>query len=232
LDSAHQLANALTAVREAVPDAGRGAAQRLAGTWHESRVAGLFLLVPMVNRLGWFSRVQRMSMWQEDGPRLLTYVLAGAALSLLNQPLTLLNADPAVGLFAGWSGEPDAAGFERWLARRSSDDRQELLRGLLDQIDRDALAAESWDTTLERLGQALVRALAATLRGFRRSSDRFIVQRFIESPGRLLVEPRRILVSLRPNAMWVAVHLSGADAPIAYVSWLSGRGVEFDLGGL
>jgi hypothetical protein len=48
----------------------------------------------------------------------------------------------------------------------------------------------------------------------------------------VLVEPERLVVSLEPNPLWVAVQLSGAESPIDSVEWLSNRRLELELGGL
>jgi hypothetical protein len=106
---------------------------------------------------------------------------------------------------------------------------------LLDSLTADAEStqtAEDWELTFRALAHALVRRFAEDLRGFRRSSDRFIVERFLSTPGRMLIEPARVLVSLHPNPLWAAVHVSGGDAPVDSADWLGGRRVEFELEGL
>jgi hypothetical protein len=136
-------------------------------------------------------------------------------------------------MFAGWIGDPDLAGFARWLDRLSIERRLDLLRVLAgDQASSLLTAAEDSASTLALLGHAVVRQFARDLRGFGRASHRFIVERCIQSAGRILIEERRVVVSLRSNPLWVALHVSGSDAPIESVGWLGGRRVEFELGGL
>ena len=236
VDAARELAGVLDEVRREVGSAGAEAARHLEGTWIHSEVAGLFLLVPVVTRLGWPARIRTTALWRQHGPRALTCVLAGTALALLGRPPALAAADPGITLFAGWIGEPDVRGFARWVESGSDEDRRDLLRAMVgvDGIDDGDVTAcgEAWPATFARLGRALVRGLADDLRGFRRSSDRFIVDRFISAAGTVRIEPRRLLVSLRPNPLWVAVHLSGLDTAVDGVSWLADRRVELELGGV
>jgi hypothetical protein len=231
LDVACTLAATLDRVKSAVPSTGVEAARQLAGRWIDSELASVLLLIPIVLRLGWPRRIRASRCWTTHGPRALTYALAGAALAIAGRPPVLADADRGLVLFAGWTGEPDVRGFQRWLETTSVDDR----RDLLDSLTADAEStqtAEDWELTFRALAHALVRRFAEDLRGFRRSSDRFIVERFLSTPGRMLIEPARVLVSLHPNPLWAAVHVSGGDAPVDSADWLGGRRVEFELEGL
>jgi hypothetical protein len=215
-----------------VPSAGVEAARQLAGHWIDSDLASLFLLVPVLLRLGWPHRIRTSRCWDEYGPRALTYTLAGAALAIAGRPPEPAVADRGLLLFAGWTGEPDVRGFRRWLEATSVDERCDLLVSLLSEGEVPAEAASGWESAFQTLAHALVRRFADDLRGFRRSSDRFVIERFLSTPGRVLIEPDRLLVSLRPNPLWVAVHLSGGDSPVDPAGWLGDRRVEFELEGL
>jgi len=231
LEAAHTLVALLDRVRSALPSTGVEAARQLAGRWIDSELASVLLLIPIVLRLGWPRRIRVSRCWASHGPRALTYALAGAALAIVGRPPVLADADRGLLLFAGWTGELDVRGFQRWLETTSVDDR----RDLLDSLTADAGAtqtADDWEFTFRALAHALVRRFAEDLRGFRRSSDRFVVEHFLSTAGRVLLEPARVLVSLRSNPLWVALHVSGGDAPVDSADWLGGRRVEFELEGL
>jgi hypothetical protein len=231
LDAARTLGALLDRVHIDVPSFGAEAVSKLAGRWIDSDLASVLLLVPVVIRLGWPQRIRASRRWETYGPRALTYSLAGAALALVGRPPVLTDVDRGLLVFAGWTGEPDVAGFRHWLDAASIDDRRDVLEALLGRDDAVAAAGE-WVSTFQALAHALTRRFAEDLRGFRRSSDRFVVQRFLSTPGRVLIEPERLFVSLEPNPLWVAVHLAGADSPVAAARWLGDRRVEFELGGL
>jgi hypothetical protein len=231
LDVAHTLAALLDRVKSAVPSSGVEAARQLAGHWIDSELASVLLLIPVVLRLGWPQRIRASRCWTIHGPRALTYALAGAALATAGRPPLLADADRGLLLFAGWTGAPDVRGFQRWLETTSVEDRRDLLDSLI--ADTEATqTADDWESVFRALVHALVRRFAGDLRGFRRSSDRFIVERILSTPGRVLLEPARVFVSLRSNPLWVAVHVSGGDAPVDSADWLGGRRVEFELEGL
>jgi hypothetical protein len=161
----------------------------------------------------------------------LTYALAGAALAIAGRPPLLAEADRGLLLLAGWTSVPDVRGFQRWLEMTPVADRRDLLDSLI--ADAEATeTADDWESVFRALAHRLVRRFAGDLRGFRRSSDRFIVERFLSTPGRALLEPARVFVSLRSNPLWVAVHISGGDLPVDSADWLGGRRVEFELEGL
>jgi hypothetical protein len=231
-DAARTLGDMIDRVLSEVPSTGAQAARQLTGRSIDSGFASLLLLVPAVLRLGWQQRIRTSACWGEQGPRALTYTLAGAALAIAGRPPELAGVDPGLLLFAGWTGEPDVRGFRRWLEGASVDERRDLLVSLLPADESRPDAWSSWESAFRAVAHALVRRFADDLRGFRHSSDRFIIERFLSTPGRVLIEPDRLLVSLAPNALWIAVHLSGADSPVHSAGWLGDRRVEFELGGL
>ena len=118
-----------------------------------------------------------------------------------------------------------------WLETTSAEDRRDLLDSLIPDAEATQ-TADDWESAFRVLAHALVQRFAGDLRGFRRSSDRFVVERFLSTPGRVLLEPERVFVSLRSNPLWVAVHASGGDLPVDSADWLGGRRVEFELEGL
>jgi hypothetical protein len=231
LEAARTFGALLDRVHAEVPSFGTDAVRQLAGRWIESDLASILLLVPAVLRLEWPQRIRASRSWATYGPRALTYALAGAALALAGHPPVLTDVDRGLLLFAGWTGEPDVGGFRHWLDAASIDDRRDLLEALLGRDGAVAVSGE-WASTFQALAHALTRRFAENLRGFRRSSDRFVIERFLSTSGRVLLEPERLVASLDPNPLWVAVHLAGADSPVGAVSWLGDRRVEFELGGL
>jgi hypothetical protein len=229
-EAARRLALLLDRLRTEIPSIGVQAARALAGESIETAFASLFLLVPVVMRLQWPERIRASRCWTELGPRALTYVLAGVATTIAGRPMDVRNADRGVLLLAGWTGEPEVRGFERWLGSPSEEAPRELLAALLPGEDLPPSASASWEAACERLAHVLVRRFAEGLRGFRQSSHRFVVERFLWTPGRLLLEPARVIATIRPNPLWPVVQLSGADAAVDSVGWLGGRRLEIELG--
>jgi hypothetical protein len=240
LNVAKDVSLTLERIQSQIPTIGAATARQLEARWVDSDLASMFLLVGVVRRLGWPARIRMSRCWEEYGPRALTYTLAGTALAIAGRPIDLSEADPGLLLFAGWIDQPDVRGFRRWLdgsatVNPGNDDRRDLLASLLDDEsdeERPTGAEASWESTFGLLAHTLVRQFARSLRGFRQSGDRFIIDRLLSASGRVLVEPERLVVSLEPNPLWVAVRLSGADSPIDSVEWLSNRRLELELGGL
>ena len=194
-----------------------------------SAVAGLFLLVPVIERLDWPERIRRSVLGAEYGSRAVIYVLTGTALALLGQSATQVSRlDPGVATFAGW-GESFDPSAVAWMCRNQDAAAcGELLRSVLgESIDVNAIAG--WDSTFGELGSHLVRRFAERLRGFSRSSERFIVSHMLAVPGVIAVDERRVLVRLHSSAFWPVVRLSGADEAVDAVSWLGGRRLEFEI---
>jgi hypothetical protein len=208
---------------------------RVADPWteaHDSAIAGLLFLVPVVDRLGWPEQVRRSALGAKYGSRALTYVLAGAATAIAGElPSAVTRFDPAVPIFSGWlrGADPDAL---RQLCRdEAAATRQELIETLCGESGaRDA--STTWDATFVRLGSRLLREFAGRLRGLSRSSDRFLVERTVAVPGTVTVGERVIVANLRPQPLWPALHVSGADTPLDSVTWMDGRRLEFRLEGL
>jgi hypothetical protein len=115
--------------------------------------------------------------------------------------------DPGLALFAGYFDEPGLA----------------HLRAVLGALG---------ETFFDERAETLIRAFASQIRGFRRATRAAIVRNFIQTPGRVRLEERRIAVVLDANPFQVALHIAGLDAPLDSVFWLGGRRVEFEIGGL
>jgi len=86
--------------------------------WKSTDCAGLFLLIGVLEELGWEDRLTGSSL--EAGPRLLAYVLAGVASAVLNrfteEPAYL---DAGMALFSGWIDQPNLDGLRGFLASGS-----------------------------------------------------------------------------------------------------------------
>lgn len=199
---------------------------------HESAVAGLFLLVPVIERLGFPEKVRRSSWGAAYGSGALTYVLTATALALIGEPPSAVSRiDPGIALFAGWGSDVDPYAIVRICRDRGRTDYVELIRTLAaDAVDTEAVSGA--DSAFAAVGSWLVRRFADGLRGFAKSSEGFIVSRMLAVGGTIEVDDRRALVRLHGNPFWPVVRLSGADAPVDAVSWLAGRRLTFELEGV
>jgi hypothetical protein len=232
-DSALRSLVELTAqLRSHIPSAGAEVARKVTAQWISSRYAGILLLAPIVQALGWPQRIRTSRLWAEYGERGFTYLLAGVATSLTDSTgASRRDLDPAAPLFAGCLGDLALGGLSRFEEQDADDLALSTLSVLLEQADATT-GPLTWHALCARLGDYLVGQFASRIRGFRHSSRGFIVSRFLAVPGRILIEPERILVALDANPLWVAVHLSGADASVDDPTWMPTRRLEFELGGL
>lgn len=193
--------------------------------WVESEVAGLFLLVEPLERLGWPRRWRTGPLAAEHGERALPSLLTGLALAVLGRfPAGLGRLDPGLALFAGIFGDPDVGALRRFFESRPP--------AGVSSGGEGAGGVGGWAEELDALAGVLVRAFAGQIRGFRESSRAFLVARLIATPGRVRVEEGRLLVRLAPNPLHVALHVSGADYPVGPLGWYGDRTVEFELEGL
>ncbi len=207
--------------------------------WVSSDCAGLFLLVSLLNRLGWPEIIRRSSVDVSLGPRAITYILAGLGLAVLGrfvdapkQPEWPERIDPGLALFAGWLDEPHLAGLRSFLASGSPSMRSELLVALVRDTDLPNGCSDGWATTLDFLAAQVVRTFAGRVRGFKHASRPFVVKHFLALPGRIRVSGEQLTVVLPPSPFHVALHLSGMDDTTESVDWLGGRRVHFQLEGL
>jgi hypothetical protein len=209
-----------------------------AQSWVDSDYTGLLLLAGVLHRLGWPETIQRSSVSDTLGPRALgpraiTYTLAGIGLAIVGQqPDLSRRLDPGLALFAGWFDVPDIAGFHRFLVSGAPHTRRQLVVSLCDERQVSDQPVESWVATFDCLAQHLIGEFALRVRGFGRASRAFVVKHFLALPGRIRVEETRLTVIIAASPLNVVLHLSGMDVPLDAVSWLGGRGIEFQLDGL
>jgi len=199
--------------------------------WIPTDCAGLFLLVRVLDKLGWEDDLARTSWGATYGPPLLTYTLSGIATAVLgrfNEELAYL--DPGIALFSGWLGAPDLRGFRVFLAAGSVETRQAFLGGLLTQSAAIEYSA-AWQTCFDALGNYVIREFTEQIRCFGKPSRSFIIKNFVALPGRILIEEKRLVVMFTSSPLHVVIHLSGLDYPIESVSWLGGRRIEFQADG-
>jgi len=232
--SPRELSALIDRLLEQIPASGATVARDVSGRWIRSECAGFFLLVPVIQSLRWPERLLRSRLGAEYGPRTMTYLLAGIAFALRRVPIEDgSRLDAGTALFAGWFGEPYHAGFERFITSPSTDERMDFVTALTDAGNViDPAIAGSWRSTFAFLAATLVRAFAGRLRGFRQSSEQFIVRSFLNVPGGVEITPDRLRVVLDRNPLWVVVHLAGADSRADRVPWFGDRSVEFELEGL
>jgi hypothetical protein len=198
--------------------------------WISTDCAGLFFLIPILDRLQWSDRLLRFSAEEARGHRFVTYILAGLGLAILDrfseEPGTF---DPGLGLFAGWLNEPDLSGLNRFFAAEPVQTRRELLTSLKQQTEPNG---PDWRECFDLLASHVVREFAKRIRGFGRSSRGFIVKNFIALPGRICVGEMRLVVVVASSPFNSVLHLCGMDDPMEAVNWLNGRRIEFQLEGL
>lgn len=199
--------------------------------WVSTDCAGLFLLVRVLDKLGWKDRVAQSSLGATYGPRLLTYTLAGVALAILGrfseEPTHL---DSGVALFSGWIEAPDLLGLRAFLAAGSVETRQDFLEQLLTQAAAIEYSA-SWQTGFDALASYLIYEFTEEIRCFGKPSRSFVVKNFLKLPGRILIEENRLAVTFGSSPLHVVIDLSRLDDPVESVSWFSGRRIEFQAAG-
>jgi hypothetical protein len=197
--------------------------------WISSDWCGLFFLSSTLERLGWVPAWGQLMDFQAGGAGCL---VAGLALTIAGKfDLAVPSLDPAIALFAGYLHEPDLAHARRVFQGFSGEARLRMLRASLpdERVDN---AAETWEGTFERLAETLLRAFASRIRGFRQATRQGIVRSFIARPGRIRIEPERLVVFPAFSPFNVALHISGMDDPVDSSIWLGGRRIEFELGDL
>jgi len=197
--------------------------------WISSDWCGLFFLSSTLERLGWVPAWGQLPDFQAGGPGCL---VAGLALTIAERfDPALPSLDPAIALFAGYVHEPDFLHARRVFQQFSNAARLRVLQAALPHEAVDQ-AAESWEGTFERLAETLLRTFASRIRGFRQASRPGIVRCFIARPGRVRIEPERLVVFPAPSPYNVALHISGMDDPVDSSIWLGRRRIDFELGDL
>ena len=195
--------------------------------WRSTDCAGQFLLIRVLDELGWEDRLSRSSLSATCGKRLLTYILAGVASAVLNrfdeEPAYL---DAGVALFSGWIDQPNLGGFRGFLASGSVETRRDLLRELLGEEAIEECSI-NWLSCFEALANHLIQEFTNHIRCFGKPSRSFVVKNFVALPGRIRIEETRLLVVFTSSPLHVVLHLSGLDDPVEAVSWLGGRRIEF-----
>lgn len=197
--------------------------------WISSDWCGLFFLTSTLAGLGWVRAWRQLREFQAGG---VACVIAGVALAITEKfDPAAPGLDPGVALFAGYLGDPDLAHL-RWVFQEfPREARLNVLRAALphDPVDD---AAGDWAGTFDLLAGNLLQSFGSRIRGFRQASRQGIVRSFIARPGRIRVEPERIVIFPASNPFHVALHIAGIDEPVENVSWLGGRRLEFELGDL
>jgi hypothetical protein len=196
--------------------------------WISTDCTGLFLLINVIERLGWGDRLSRLSFDSASAPRLQTYVLASIALAILGRfDETPAYLDPGLALFAGWTEAPDLGGLRRFFASKTAHTRRDILVELLgNEVSEDE--SSNWQACFDSLANCLAQEFAKRIRGFGRSSRSFIVKNFIALPGRIRIEGTRLLVVFTSSPLNAVVHMSRLDDPVEDVAWLGRRRVEFE----
>jgi hypothetical protein len=197
--------------------------------WISSEWCGLFFLSSILKRLGWIAVWGQLTDFQVGGVGCL---VAGLALAISEKfDPAVPPLDQGIALFAGYFNDPDLAHMRRVFQEFPRETRLRVLRAaLLHEVVDDA--AESWRGTFERLSDTVLREFTSRIRGFRQATRQSIVRNFIARPGRIRIEPGRLVVCPASNPFNVALHISGIDDPLDPPVWLGGRRIEFELGDL
>ena len=193
--------------------------------------AGLFLLIRVLDELGWEGRLTRSSASATYGLRLVTYILAGVASAVLNrftEEPTYLDAGMA--LFSGWIDRPNLDGFRDFLASGSVETRRDLLRELLGEETIEEYSV-NWLACFDSLANHVIREFTKQIRCFGKPSRSFVVKNFVALPGRIRIEETRLVVVFTSSPLHVVLHLSGLDDPVEAVGWLGGRRIAFQTEG-
>ena len=202
--------------------------------WVSSEYAGLLLLIPLIERLGWVARTRISEIASRHGPRAVNFCLLALMLRILGKSADSDRLDPGILLTAGFL-EPsfaDLASFRVFLATLSETDRLNLLDLLLDEKTCKKINPINWEATFDALKEILIREFAERIRGFRNANPAFVIDTFFSCAGRIFIEENRIVVIMSPNPFHIALHISGMDESVESVSWLGGRGLVFQLEGL
>jgi len=204
-------------------------AKPLRAHWVSSDWCGLFFLSSTLERLGWIPAWGQLPDFQAGGPGCLVAGLALTVAARFDSALTSL--DPAIALFAGYVHEPDLLHARRVFQDFPIAARRRVLQAALPHEAVDQ-AAESWEGAFERLAETLLRTFASRILGFRQATRQGIVRSFIGRPGRVRIEPQRLVVFPAPSPFNVALHISGMDDPVDPSPWLGRRRIEFEVGDL
>jgi hypothetical protein len=195
--------------------------------WISSEWCGMFYLCGTLDRLGWIPAWRQLQYFQRGG---ISCLIAGLALAVAgkfeNDPQAL---DPGLTLFSGYIEDPDLAHLRTVFQEYPREVRSAVLQAALPE-QATGIGDENWTSTFDVLAESLIRSFAARIRGFRQASRQNIVRSFIYRPGRIRLEPQRVVVLPESSPFHVALHVSGMDAPLESVSWLDGRRLEFQLG--
>jgi hypothetical protein len=193
-----------------------------------SEAAGVLLLIPSVLRLGWPQAVQTTVLWGHHGSRTLAYLLLGVGQELLTND-ERGRVDPAIAVFAGWMGEPNVAGYRRFRDNVTPEECWELSQTL--GLSLPGTPAPDWSAVISAAADRLVGEFASRIRGFGKSSRRFVVQKLLMVAGEIVIEERRLQVALASCPFHVALHVSSMFETVGAVSWLGFRDLVFRPGG-
>jgi hypothetical protein len=216
------LISVLETLRPLVPSAATALAgdQGAAVNWISSNCAGILLMLSIAQRLDLWRFSRAPALVGFGGPRAVSFLLAGVGMTLVKQFDTDGPLDPAVAVFAGMLEQPDLAGMRHFFSTADV----HAISGFV--------KAESWPDALDSAAGEMTRCFASLVRGFRNSSRDAVVRQFLRVPGRVLIEPRRVLVVLEPSPWAVALQISGMDDRLQRVEWMDDRSVQFVLEGL
>jgi hypothetical protein len=197
--------------------------------WVTSEWCGLFFLASTLARLGWIQAWRQLADFQAGGVACLVAGLALAIAGKFDPAVPLL--DPGIALFAGHLNDPSLGHLRRVFQELPRGSRVRLLSAAMPHEAVDD-AAENWQSTVDLLAGILLRDFASRIRGFRQATRQGIVRSFIARPGRIRIEPERLVVFPAPSPFNVALHISGMDGPVDPSMCLGGRRIEFEMGDL
>ncbi|HWA72772.1 MAG TPA: hypothetical protein VG937_10570 [Polyangiaceae bacterium] len=205
------------------PPAERGGAMT---PWRASPVAGVLLVLPVLERQGWY-RLAGDPVLEQVGSAAFRALLAAVALDLAGASAETGLSDPAVFALAGELA-PVAARTVEHLASHLDPKRCARISELLGEETNAATAAE----LVQVLSARLALSFGRQVRGFHAAPAESIRRHLLRRPGRILFTERELVVALEPAPYNIALHYSGADSPLSTSAWFGRREVRFQLEGL
>ena len=196
------LREALGAVGLPVPEA--VVSQAEPEPWREFDRASLLLLTGLLVQLDW------PSSWPGVARQATLYALACAVRGTFDPAIPTLDRDAA--LFAGIFAEASTSGLRGFFAASAPPDE-----------------AADWPSAMDSLAGRLITAWTARIPGFRKAARPAIMRQFLDAPGRVRVEAKRVVVSLAPQPVFVALRIASLDEPVDDVPWFDGRRLEFGI---
>jgi hypothetical protein len=182
---------------------------------------GILLLTDSVRRLDWWGRlVVSGALAGSSSHHAFRFWLAAVAAMVRDPLATGRGVEPVDALFGGALGEVSRADLDRFFTSTNPVVLQPI-----------GIHAPDWHGAALQAADALLGEFRSRIRGYQRSTLRFVRERLVACPGRASLDANRLVVTLEPGPWSAALHVSGADDPVS-PPWHEPRHVVFQLEGL